>query len=73
MINLEFSTAISLYLAAVLAAVFALWVLARREKYKEPFLEEKYLWFCSVCTYTYVSTTEESISVCPRCASFNKK
>ena len=42
-------------------------------KDKELLLDDKFIWFCSVCTYTYISTKEEVITTCPRCASYNKK
>lgn len=73
MIRIDFTLAVAAYLIIVMAAVFFLWLAGSRQKEKELFLDQKFIWFCSVCTYTYINTKEESISVCPRCSSFNKK
>jgi len=73
MINLDFSSAIAWCIAAAIAAVFCAWLFGARQKEKGLLLDDKFLWFCSVCTYTYISTTEKAITVCPRCGSYNKK
>jgi hypothetical protein len=73
MINLDFSSAIAWFVTTVIGTVFCLWLFGRRQKEKDLLLDDKFLWFCSVCTYTYISTTEGVISVCPRCGSYNKK
>jgi len=72
-INLDFSFAVAFYVIVVLGVIFALWIIARKEKDKDLSLDPKYIWFCSVCTYTYINTREEKISTCPRCGSYNKK
>jgi predicted Zn-ribbon and HTH transcriptional regulator len=73
MINLDFSSAVSLYLSAILVAVALVWVLGRKQKEKNLALDPRFTWFCSICTYTYINTREETISVCPRCGSYNKR
>lgn len=73
MINLDFSLAIALYLGLVISMLIFWWFFSREKQTKEFTLEEKFIWFCSVCTYTYVNTKEETITVCPRCGSYNKK
>jgi hypothetical protein len=73
MINLDFSSAIAGYAMIFLVIIFVLWFTGRKQKDKELLLDDKFLWFCSVCTYTYISTKEETISTCPRCGSYNKK
>jgi len=73
MIEINFPLAVALYLVIFLVAVFFLWLLGREQKNKELFLDQKFIWFCSVCTYTYINTKEDNISVCPRCGSYNKK
>jgi len=73
MIDLDFRVAIAAYALIFLSAIFILWFTGRKQKDKELLLEDKFLWFCSVCTYTYISTKEEVISTCPRCGSYNKK
>ena len=73
MINLDFSLAIAGYLLLFLAFILASWLLNRRGKDKDLSLDPKMVWFCSVCTYNYIDTKQESISICPRCGSYNKK
>lgn len=73
MINLDFSSAIAGYTVFFLALIFVLWFTGQKLKDKELLLDDKFLWFCSVCTYTYISTKEDTISNCPRCGSYNKK
>jgi len=73
MITINFYWAISLYIFLFLGALVGFWLLERRQKDKDLSLDAKFIWFCSVCTYTYINTQEESISLCPRCNSYNKK
>ena len=73
MITVDFA-AFWLYVeASLVAALFALWYIDRPQRNKELFLDPKYIWFCTVCTYTYINTKDEVISVCPRCGGYNKK
>ncbi|MCX5713091.1 MAG: hypothetical protein NTY47_08590 [Candidatus Omnitrophica bacterium] len=73
MINLNFSFAIAIYLFLLLAVVFSFWVFSRKQKGKDLALDPAHIWFCSICTYTYINTKQDSISICPRCSSYNKK
>ncbi len=73
MISIDFSTAISLYLFILISAVLLIWLLTKMQKDKNLSLDPKFIWFCSICTYTYINTKEEAISACPRCGSYNKK
>jgi hypothetical protein len=73
MITLNFYTAVSAYLFFCISMSLGTWVVARREKHKKLSLDQRFIWFCSVCTYTYVNTKEDVLSVCPRCGSYNKK
>ena len=73
MISIDFSIAISLYLFILISAVLLVWLLAKMQKDKNLSLDPKFIWFCSICTYTYINTKEEAISTCPRCGSYNKK
>jgi len=73
MISIDFSTAISLYLFIFISAVLLIWLLTKMQKDKNLSLDPKFIWFCSICTYTYINTKEEAISTCPRCGSYNKK
>jgi hypothetical protein len=73
MINLDFTFAIAGYSVIFLSIIFVLWLAGKNLKDKELLLDDKFLWYCWVCTYTYISTKEEPISKCPRCGSYNKK
>lgn len=73
MISLDFSLALSLFFLAFLITVLGIWAITKRQKDRELILEERFIWHCAVCTYTYVNTRQEVISSCPRCASLNKK
>ena len=73
MINLDFNQGIAAYCLESLTAVFLLWLFGKKQKDKDLSLDPRFIWFCSVCSYTYVNTKEETISVCPRCGSYNKK
>ena len=73
MITVNFYSAVALYALIIIIAVFSIWLFSRQEKDKELSLDERFIWFCSICTYTYINTRDELISVCPRCGSYNKK
>ena len=73
MISIDFSLAVSLYILIFLNAILIIWLVNKKQKDKDLTLEDKFIWFCSVCTYTYINTKEDMISVCPRCGSYNKK
>jgi uncharacterized paraquat-inducible protein A len=73
-IPVSVSTAVFLYLTFALASIFILWVLFERGASSEKFtFDRSEIWHCSICTYTYVDSTHDTISQCPRCRSFNKK
>lgn len=73
MISVDFSLAIAAYVVVILIAILVIWLLNRKQKDKNLTLDDKFIWFCSVCAYTYINTKEEIISACPRCGSYNKK
>lgn len=74
MINIDFSLAVSLYIFFFVSAIFIAWLLfSKKEKDRDLSLDLRFIWFCSICTYTYINTKEDTISVCPRCGSYNKK
>ena len=75
MIKVDFSVAIAVYLLLTLAFIACAWILFEHKiKSKGIFKnwQKRYVWQCSVCTYTYLDR-EEELSVCPRCKSYNKK
>jgi len=73
MINIDFSLAITLYVFFFVDIILIVWLFSKQKKDKDLFLDPRFIWHCFVCTYTYVDTKEEAISVCPRCGSYNKK
>jgi len=73
MISVDFSLAIALYIFIFLNAVLIIWLSSKKQKDKDLTLDPKFIWFCSICSYTYINTKEEAISVCPRCGNYNKK
>ena len=74
MISVNVDTAIFLYLMFSLCSIFALWVFFERSKSFDRYsIEDKVIWSCEICTYTYVDPTHDTISRCPRCQSLNEK
>jgi hypothetical protein len=73
--NVDFLTAVSIAISAWLGGIVLLWLLhsAAVRKGKEGMLDPRFVWVCGVCTYNYVNTRDEAITVCPRCGNFNKK
>ncbi|MBI4707878.1 MAG: hypothetical protein HY761_08145 [Candidatus Omnitrophica bacterium] len=73
MISIDFSVGIAVYVALSLAVILIFWIFTAKQKDKDLTLDSRYIWFCSICTYTYINTKEDLISVCPRCGNYNKK
>ncbi|MBU1124986.1 MAG: hypothetical protein KKC84_03095 [Candidatus Omnitrophica bacterium] len=73
MISIDFSNAIALGILLFLIPILCVWLFHRKQKDKDLTLDPKFIWFCSICTYTYINTKEEVISVCPRCGCYNKR
>jgi hypothetical protein len=73
MITIDFSIAIALFALLFIVIILALWFISRKDKDKDISLDQRFIWFCSICTYTYVNTKEDTFSTCPRCGSYNKR
>lgn len=73
MINLDFSWAVALSVLFPLALILPAWIYAKKHKERDLFLDSRFIWFCTICSYTYVNTKEDAISTCPRCGSYNKR
>lgn len=73
MIKVDFALAVAFYILLFLTLILALWLFGKKQKEKELSLDQRFIWFCSVCTYTYINTKVDTISLCPRCGSYNKK
>ena len=74
MIPVSIDVGIFLYIMFSLMSIFTLWVMFEKgasfDKYS---IERKEIWNCEICTYTYVDSTHDTISKCPRCKSLNQK
>ena len=73
MIIVDFSVAIALFCVVLMAGFGFFGLFRKKEKAKQMHLDPRFMWFCSICTYTYINTKEEVITLCPRCGSYNKK
>jgi len=74
--TLDVKTAIALYTLIPVAVLVSVWIIS--ELLRRPLrftLERKFLWQCDTCTYIYINIKIEdsSLSVCPRCGSYNKR
>jgi rubrerythrin len=73
MFLIDFYFAISLYLFIILLGFIFASLIKVDMKYRDYSLDPRYIWYCSICTYTYVDTKQDVLSLCPRCGSYNKK
>ena len=73
MITINFYLAIALYLVLIVGAVLLAWLLGVKEKDKDLSVDARFIWFCTVCSYTYIDTKGNPLSICPRCNSYNRK
>lgn len=73
MVYFDLTAFLAVVSGVLISACFSVWYLERPRRKKELFLDPKYIWFCTVCTYTYINTKDEVISSCPRCGVYNKK
>lgn len=73
MITFDFSVAVALYLAVAVVLVFFFWLWNKKKRTTSLGVDPKIIWFCSICTYNYINTKEDDISICPRCGSYNKR
>ncbi|MCX5715798.1 MAG: hypothetical protein NTV07_02845 [Candidatus Omnitrophica bacterium] len=74
MIKVDLSTAVCVYLVLFVIVVLALWVFfGRKSGFRRVNPEEKFVWQCRICTFFYIDSQSEDISVCPRCGSYNSR
>ncbi|MBU3911961.1 MAG: hypothetical protein KKD90_05185 [Candidatus Omnitrophica bacterium] len=74
MIEIEFSSAIAIFIFLTVFIVFVIWLFTEKKKalgLLSP--ESRFLWQCNICTYVYIDSRHNAISQCPRCNSYNKK
>ncbi len=74
MIEVDISTAFTLYLLLILLLFILLWLHREgKKKFRSLNREEGYLWQCSICACIYQDLKEDHLSRCPRCRSYNKR
>ena len=74
MIKVDISMALFLYLLC--SAVFMLIAWSFFDfgtKLKTFSSDEKFIWHCSICSFTYIDSRHEELSRCPRCGSYNQR
>ncbi|MDD5449201.1 MAG: hypothetical protein PHO42_01195 [Candidatus Omnitrophica bacterium] len=74
MIKIEISLAVCLYLVFSVIGFLIIWLLIDSKKgVKKIHPEEKFVWQCSICTFFYIDSQNDELSICPRCGSYNRK
>ncbi|MFH1836506.1 MAG: hypothetical protein ABH862_00135 [Candidatus Omnitrophota bacterium] len=74
MIKVDIAMALFLYLLATTVFTLIIWSFFDfGTKLKTFSSDEKNIWHCSICAFTYVDSKSEEISVCPRCGSYGEK
>lgn len=74
MIKIEFSLAITLYLFLTTIALLLYWIFFEKTKnFKDRSSSDRYVWQCSICTHFYIDSKHTTLSICPRCGSYNEK
>ena len=74
MIKLDMTTALFLYLFFSVFLVLIAWIFLNFGTKQKTFSsEEKYIWHCSICGYTYIDSHHDEISQCPKCGSYIEK
>ncbi|MFA7693454.1 MAG: hypothetical protein GX117_07845 [Candidatus Hydrogenedentes bacterium] len=72
MIEILFSTAILLYGALILFGFIFLYFFGElRARHVYRVLEHQFLWRCSFCNFMYLDEQASTLSLCPRCGSYN--
>jgi hypothetical protein len=73
MIRLDISTLIFFYVLFSVIVILVVWIVSGYRKLSGPADNIDYTWRCSVCSYAYIDSKHDEISVCPLCGSYNKK
>ncbi|MFH1552185.1 MAG: hypothetical protein ABID83_00895 [Candidatus Omnitrophota bacterium] len=74
MIKVDISMALFLYLFFAAVGILIMWSFFDfGTKLKTFSSDEKYIWHCSICSFTYIDSRHEEISKCPRCGSYNQR
>ena len=72
--RVDLSTAVSLYIIVSVIGIFILWFLWENIRLHRTSAddEKSFIWECEICTFIYIDSVHDEISVCPRCGSYNK-
>lgn len=74
MIKLELSLAVSLYIIFSVIGILIMWIFFdRKGTFRRINPEEKFVWQCHICTFFYIDSQNDEVSVCPRCGSYNSR
>jgi len=74
MIKVDISMALFLYLLATAVLMLIIWSFFDfGTKLKTFSSDERHIWHCKICAFTYIDSKQEEISLCPRCGSYNQK
>ncbi len=74
MIKLDISMALFIYLLVTVVGILIIWCFFNfGTKLKVFSSDEKDIWHCSICSFTYVDSKNSEISKCPRCSSYNQR
>ena len=70
----DLSTAVSLYIIVSVIGIFILWFLWENIRLDRTSFgdEKRFFWECEICTFIYIDSINDEISICPRCGSYNK-
>ncbi len=72
MIELDLRWALLLYISVVGAIFVGIWIYTALTVYRpQRFLGKQYLWRCVFCGFSYLDDTDDTLSLCPRCGSYN--
>jgi hypothetical protein len=73
MIRIEIDLAVTLYLSFSIL-ILLIWIAFEwGKKISADLKENKALWQCPTCFYTYIDSRSKEISKCPRCKTLHKK
>jgi len=74
MIKLDISMALFLYLLFTAVLILLVWsFFSFGTKLKTFSSDEKDIWHCNTCTFTYIDSRHDEVSKCPRCGSYNER
>ena len=74
MIKMDISVALFVYLFFSAGIVLIVWSFFNfGTKLKTFSSDEKYIWHCNICDYTYIDSVHSEISKCTRCRSYNQR